>query len=169
VLHANVIFWMPSSSFLAQVNIVWIQRLICSTCTTTTPAASGSSNWDRPAGGSRDTPDVQRRPLTPEESQTERLKELQRVLLWTRLTLMMSWSWTSALRLDSSGVVLCWFDAEAAWDCWIIYDAAEHRCVCRCDDECPRCCVVQIWSLAVLNTRLRVSLSVSLYRDRTLG
>ncbi len=59
VLYVNMIFWMPKSCFLAQVNTVWIQRLICSTCTTTTPAASGSSNWDRPAGDSRDTPDLQ--------------------------------------------------------------------------------------------------------------
>ncbi len=76
----------------------------------------------------------------------------------------MLWSWTSAF-VWTLDVVLCWFDAEGPREIVGLFIKRQSIAVfVDVMNECPRCCVVQIWCLAVLNTRLRVSLSVSLER-----
>lgn len=126
-LGYTCLFVMAQSCFTDQVNIVWIQRLICLTCTTTTRAVSGSSNWDRPAEGSRltHTPLDDRRPLTPEGnwSVCEWIKRWcffrREMEVWTprsrRSSEMVMCSWTSALILTLVCVcVLYWCKAESS-------------------------------------------------------
>lgn len=66
------------------------------------------------------------------------------------------------MSLDSVDVVLCWFDAEGPLEIVVLFIKRQSTAVfVDVMNEYQVLCCTQIWCLAVLNTRLSVSLELT--------